>query len=111
MNKKYPVKEILNAVNLLLKEKEEILLLKNEEKVLKLENEIVTNEVTPEVSSTDEIKDLNEEYNEQVGKWRAEQKEREENMWESLQTALHRFLQLRYESMQFFFRQLILLKM
>ena len=40
MNKKYPVKEILNAVNLLLKEKEEILLLKNEEKVLKLENEI-----------------------------------------------------------------------
>ena len=33
---------------------------------LKLENEIVTNEVTPEVSSTDEIKDLNEEYNEQV---------------------------------------------
>ena len=33
---------------------------------LKLENEIVTNELTPEVSSTDEIKDLNEEYNEQV---------------------------------------------
>ena len=40
MNKKYPVKEILNAVNLLLKEKEEILLLKDEEKVLKLKNEI-----------------------------------------------------------------------
>ena len=40
MNKKYPVKEILNAVNLLLKEKEKILLLKNEEKVLRLENEI-----------------------------------------------------------------------
>ena len=40
MNKKYPVKEILNAVNLLLKEKEKILLLKDEEKVLKLENEI-----------------------------------------------------------------------
>ena len=40
MNKKYPVKEILDAVNLLLKEKEKILLLKDEEKVLKLENEI-----------------------------------------------------------------------
>ena len=40
MNKKYPVKEILNAVNLLLKEKEKILLLKDEEKILKLENEI-----------------------------------------------------------------------
>ena len=42
MNKKYPVKEILNAVNLLLKEKEKekILLLKDEEKVLKLESEI-----------------------------------------------------------------------
>ena len=40
MNKKYPVKEILNAVNLLLKEEEKVLLLKNEEKVLKLENEI-----------------------------------------------------------------------
>ena len=40
MNKKYPVKEILNAVNLLIKEKEKILLLKDEEKVLKLENEI-----------------------------------------------------------------------
>ena len=42
MNKKYPVKEILNAVNLLLKEKEKekILLLKDEEKVLRLENEI-----------------------------------------------------------------------
>ena len=40
MNKKYPVKEILNAVNVLLKEKETILLLKDEEKVLKLENEI-----------------------------------------------------------------------
>ena len=40
MNNKYPVKEILNAVNLLLKEKEQILLLKDEEKVLKLENEI-----------------------------------------------------------------------
>ena len=40
MNKKYPVKEILNAVNLLLKEKEKVLLLKNEEKVLRLENEI-----------------------------------------------------------------------
>ena len=40
MNKKYPVKEILNAVNLLLKEKEKVLLLKDEEKVLKLENEI-----------------------------------------------------------------------
>ena len=41
MNKKYPVKEILNAVNLLLKEEEEkVLLLKDEEKVLKLENEI-----------------------------------------------------------------------
>ncbi len=35
MNKKYPVKEILNAVNLLLKEK--VLLLKDEEKVLRLE--------------------------------------------------------------------------
>jgi len=40
MNKKYPVKEILNAVNLLLKEKEKVLLLKDEEKVLRLENEI-----------------------------------------------------------------------
>ena len=40
VNKKYPVKEILNAVNLLLEEKEKVLLLKNEEKVLKLENEI-----------------------------------------------------------------------
>ena len=40
MNKKYPVKEILNAVNVLLKEKETILLLKDEEKVLRLENEI-----------------------------------------------------------------------
>ena len=40
MNKKYPVKEILNAVNLLLKEKEKILLLKDEEKILRLENEI-----------------------------------------------------------------------
>ena len=40
MNKKYPIKEILNAVNLLLKEKERILLLKDEEKVLRLENEI-----------------------------------------------------------------------
>ena len=40
MNKKYPVKEILNAVNLLLKEEEKVLLLKDEEKVLKLENEI-----------------------------------------------------------------------
>jgi hypothetical protein len=41
MNKKYPVKEILNAVNLLLKEEEEkVLLLKDEEKILKLENEI-----------------------------------------------------------------------
>ena len=40
MNKKYPIKEILNAVNLLIKEKENILLLKDEEKVLKLENEI-----------------------------------------------------------------------
>ena len=40
MNKKYPVKEILNAVNVLLKEKEKILLLKDEEKVLRLENEI-----------------------------------------------------------------------
>ena len=40
MSKKYPVKEILNAVNLLLEEKEEILLLKDEEKVLRLENEI-----------------------------------------------------------------------
>jgi hypothetical protein len=40
MNKKYPVKEILNAVNLLLKEEEKVLLLKDEEKVLKLESEI-----------------------------------------------------------------------
>ena len=40
MNKKYPVKEILNAVNLLLKEEEKVLLLKDEEKVLKLKNEI-----------------------------------------------------------------------
>jgi len=40
MNKKYPVKEILNAVNLLLKEEEKVLLLKDEERVLKLENEI-----------------------------------------------------------------------
>ena len=40
MNKKYPVKEILNAVNLLLEEEEKVLLLKDEEKVLKLENEI-----------------------------------------------------------------------
>jgi hypothetical protein len=40
MNKKYPVKEILNAINLLLKEEEKALLLKDEEKVLKLENEI-----------------------------------------------------------------------
>ena len=40
MNKKYPVKEILNAVNLLINEKEKILLLKDEEKVLRLENEI-----------------------------------------------------------------------
>ena len=40
VNKKYPVKEILNAVNLLLKEEEKVLLLKDEEKVLKLENEI-----------------------------------------------------------------------
>ena len=40
MNKTYPVKEILNAVNLLLKEKEKILLLEDEEKILRLENEI-----------------------------------------------------------------------
>ena len=40
MNEKYPVKEILNAVNLLLKEEEKVLLLKDEEKVLKLESEI-----------------------------------------------------------------------
>ena len=40
MNKTYPVKEILNAVNLLLKEKEKVLLLKDEEKILRLENEI-----------------------------------------------------------------------
>ena len=40
MNEKYPVKEILNAVNLLIKEEEKILLLKDEEKVLRLENEI-----------------------------------------------------------------------
>ena len=40
MNEKYPVKEILNAVNLLLREEEKVLLLKDEEKVLKLENEI-----------------------------------------------------------------------
>ena len=40
MNKKYPVKEILNAVNLLLKEEENVLLPKDEEKVLILENEI-----------------------------------------------------------------------
>jgi len=40
MNEKYPVKEILNAVNLLLKEKEKVLLLKDEEKILRLENEI-----------------------------------------------------------------------
>ena len=40
MNKKYPVQEILNAINLLLEEKEKVLLLKDEEKVLKLENEI-----------------------------------------------------------------------
>ena len=40
MNKKYPVKEILNAVNLLLKEEEKVLLLKDEEKILRLENEI-----------------------------------------------------------------------
>ena len=40
MNKKYPVKEILNAVNLLLKEEEKILLLKDEEKVLRLKNKI-----------------------------------------------------------------------
>ena len=40
MNKKHPVKEILNADNILLKEKEKVLLLKNEEKVLRLENEI-----------------------------------------------------------------------
>ena len=40
MNKKYPVKEILNAVDLLLKEKEKILLLEDEDKVLRLENEI-----------------------------------------------------------------------
>ena len=40
MNKKYPIKEILNAVNLLINEKEKILLLKDEEKVLRLENEI-----------------------------------------------------------------------
>ncbi len=40
MNKKYPIKEILNAVNLLLKEKEKILLLEDEERVLRLENEI-----------------------------------------------------------------------
>ena len=40
MNEKYPVKEILNAVNLLLKEEEKVLLLKHEEKVLKLESEI-----------------------------------------------------------------------
>ena len=40
MNKKHPVKEILNAVNLLLKEKEKILLLEDEERVLRLENEI-----------------------------------------------------------------------
>ena len=40
MNKKYPVKEILNAVNLLLKGKEKILLPEDEEKVLRLENGI-----------------------------------------------------------------------
>ncbi len=40
MNKKYPVKEILNAVNLLLEEEEKVLLLKDEEKVLKLESKI-----------------------------------------------------------------------
>jgi hypothetical protein len=40
MNKKHPVKEILDAINLLLEEKEKILLLKDGEKVLKLENEI-----------------------------------------------------------------------
>jgi hypothetical protein len=40
MNKKHPVKEILNAVNLLLKEEEKVLLPKDEEKVLILENEI-----------------------------------------------------------------------
>jgi hypothetical protein len=40
MIKKYPVKEILDAINLLLEEKEKILLLKDGEKVLKLENEI-----------------------------------------------------------------------
>ena len=40
MNKKYPIREILNAVNLLLKEEEKVLLLKDEEKVLKLESEI-----------------------------------------------------------------------
>jgi hypothetical protein len=40
MNKKYPVKEILDAVNLLLKEEEKVLLLKDEEKVLKLESEL-----------------------------------------------------------------------
>ena len=39
MNKKYPVKEILNAVNLLLKEEEKVLLLKEEEKVLLLKDE------------------------------------------------------------------------
>ena len=31
MNKKYPVKEILNAVNLLLEEREKILLLEDED--------------------------------------------------------------------------------
>ena len=40
MNEKYPVKAILDAINLLLEEKEKVLLLKDEEKVLKLENEI-----------------------------------------------------------------------
>ena len=45
MNKKYPVKEILNAVNLLLKEKEKVLLLKDEEKILRLENEINSSKI------------------------------------------------------------------
>ena len=43
MNEKYPVKEILNAVNLLLKEK--VLLLKDEEKILRLENEINSSKI------------------------------------------------------------------
>ena len=52
MNKKYPVKEILNAVNLLLKEEEKVLLLKEEEKVLLLKDEEKVLKLENEISNS-----------------------------------------------------------